>query len=60
MAKYDKTVSQPFYTTDPIVSIVHDLSADPAAQSHRKAIWPVRAYDIPVWGKAEKILKKFK
>ena len=60
MIKYDKIVSQPFYTTEPIVSIVHDLSADPAAQKHTKAIWPVRAYDIPTWGKAKDILKKFK
>lgn len=59
MMKYDQMAAQHFYTTDPILTIVHDLSADPAAQSHKKAIWPVRAYDIPVWGKAENMLKKF-
>lgn len=59
MMKYDQIESQHFYTTDPILTISHDLSADPAAQSHKKGIWPVRAYDIPNWGRAEDILKKF-
>lgn len=59
MMSYDKIGSQSFYTTEPIVSIVHDLTADSAAQKHNKRIWPVRAYDIPVWGRAEDLLKKF-
>lgn len=59
MMPYDKIASQSFYTSEPIVSIVHDLSADPAAQRHKKYIWPVRAYDIPIWGRAEDTLKKF-
>jgi hypothetical protein len=59
MMPYDKLESQPFYTTEPVVYLMHDLTADEAAQSHKKAIWPVRAYDIPIWGKAEDILKKF-
>lgn len=60
MMPYDKIASQSFYTLEPIVSIVHDLSVDPAAQKHNKRIWPVRAYDIPNWGRAEDLLKKFK
>lgn len=59
MMRYDEIQSQPFYTTEPVVQLVHDLSADEAAQKHKKAIWPVRAYDIPVWGKAKDVLKKF-
>lgn len=43
----------------PIVSLVHDLSTDVSAQKHKKYIWPVRAYDIPLWGKSKKLVKKF-
>jgi len=59
MMRYDKLGSQPFYTAEPVVYLMHDLTADEAAQKHQKAIWPVRAYDIPIWGKAEDVLKKF-
>lgn len=59
MMQYDKVEARSFYTSEPIVSIVHDLSADPAAVKHKKYIWHVRAYDIPNWGKAEDVLKKF-
>lgn len=59
MKKYDKITAESFYTNEPVVYLMHDLTADVDAQKHRKAIWPVRAYDIPVWGEAEDILKKF-
>ena len=59
MMRYDEIEAQPFFTSEPIVYLMHDLTADVAAQKHAKAMWPVRAYDIPVWGKAEDILKKF-
>ena len=59
MRRYDKLEAVPFYTSEPILGLVHDLTADEAAQKHKKYIWPVRAYDIPVWGKAEDILKKY-
>lgn len=59
MMRYDKLESQPFYTTEPVIYLMHDLTADEAAQKHQKTIWPVRAYDIPFWGKAKDVLKKF-
>lgn len=59
MRKYDKLVAQSFYTSEPLAVFVHDLSADMDAKRHRKIIWPVRAYDIPIWGRAEDVLKKF-
>jgi len=59
MRKYDEIEAKGFYTSEPILTLVHDLSADVDAQIHDKYIWPVRAYDIPNWGKAEDILKKF-
>lgn len=51
---------QPFYTTEPVLSFYHDWSWDRACRRHIKRAWPVRAYDIPIWGKAEEIREKFK
>lgn len=59
MMVYDEIPAQPFYTSEPAVYLMHDLTADVDAQKHKKYIWPVRAYDIPIWGSAEDILKKF-
>ena len=59
MMRYDEIEAQPFYTSEPIVYLMHDLTADADAQKHNKYIWPVRAYDIPNWGRAGDILKKF-
>lgn len=48
-----------FYTTEPIMSFYHDFSVEEATRKHKKRIYPVRAYDIPKWGRAEELLKKF-
>src|SRR3989344_839491 len=56
---HDKIEWKSFYTNTPILSFTHEESVDPAAKRHRKYAWPVRAYDIPVWGRAEEIRKKF-
>ena len=56
---HDEVRWKPFYTTDPVLSFYHDQSWDRACRRHIKYAWPVRAYDIPVWGKAEDIRKKF-
>lgn len=44
-----------FYTTDPVVSFYHEGSIDKANQRRRKKMWPVRAYDLPVWGRVEDV-----
>ena len=49
----------PFYTNEPLVTFVHDYSADPASRGHKKTIQPVRAMEIPVWGRSEDLVKKF-
>ena len=59
MRKYDKFESKPFYSEEPLMVFVHEFGADSDAKRHRKIIWPVRAYDIPVWGRAEDLVKKF-
>lgn len=59
MSKYDLAQAKEFYTTEPIVSFYHDLSIDEANRQHKKRMWPVRAYDLPLWGKAKVLRKKF-
>ena len=44
-----------FYTENPVVSIYHENSIDKANRMRRKKAWPVRAYDIPFWGRAEEV-----
>lgn len=49
-----------FSTEISIVKIDHELGIDRLARTHRKGKGILRAYDIPYWGKAEDIIKKFK
>ena len=49
----------PFFTQEPLVTFLHDYSADPASRKHNKTIYPVRAYDIPLWGKSIDLAKQF-
>lgn len=48
-----------FYTNEPVLSFYHDNSFDEDIKRHKKRMHPIRAYDIPVWGRAEEIRKKF-
>lgn len=48
-----------FSTEISIVKIDHELGIDRLARTHRKGMGILRAYDIPYWGKAEDIVKKF-
>lgn len=59
MLEQDFVKSIVFYTNEPVLSFYHDQSFDEDVKQHRKRMYPVRAYDIPVWGKAENIRKKF-
>lgn len=59
MRKYDKHEFKQFYTTRPVVSFYHDKSIDELNRRHKKYAWPVRAFDLPVWGRAEDLRKKF-
>lgn len=48
-----------FRTTISVVDFNHDFSIDPTQRSHRKRMGMIRAYDIPHWGRAEKLVKYF-
>lgn len=59
MKKLDNIDMKIFYGEYPIVSITHEFCTDKEAKLHAKRIWPVRAYDLPRWRKAEDIRAKF-
>ncbi len=48
-----------FATTVGVVNFQHNLGMDPYARVHKKRYGPVKAYDIPHWGKAADLVKRF-
>ncbi len=48
-----------FQTGISIIHIDHEYGVDQLAVTHRKSKGILQAYDIPYWGKAEDIVKKF-
>jgi hypothetical protein len=48
-----------FYTNNPIINVNHELGLDDRARRHQKTLGTLRAYDIPMWGKASDLVKKF-
>lgn len=55
----DETEHAEFYTYHPIVCFNHDYSFDHLERTHRKQPWPVQAFDIPKWGRAEDVRTLF-
>lgn len=49
-----------FTTEISVVRVDHELGIDRLARTHRKGMGILRSYDIPYWGKAEDIVKRFK
>lgn len=52
--------SEEVFSETSIIQFNHDYSSEHAQRAHRKRPGPIRAYDIPHWGKAEDLVKKFK
>lgn len=48
-----------FSTELSVVRVDHELGIDRLSRTHRKGMGILRAYDIPHWGKAEDIVKRF-
>ncbi|MFA4890695.1 MAG: hypothetical protein WC587_03705, partial [Candidatus Paceibacterota bacterium] len=40
-----------------VIQVNHDYGSDDRARRHRKALGPIKAYDMPHWGKAEDLIK---
>ena len=48
-----------FSTEISIIAVDHEFGIDRLARTHRKGMGILRAFDIPYWGRAEDIVKKF-
>lgn len=48
-----------FWTTEPVINLNHIHAIDPREQKKVKRMGYLRAFDIPIWGKAKDIAKKF-
>jgi hypothetical protein len=48
-----------FWTVFPVINVNHDKGFDPKVQAHIKPVRGLRVYDVPYWGRAEDIMKKF-
>lgn len=48
-----------YYAKYPYLCFNHDFSVEFGQINHNKKAWPVRAYDIPKWGRAEDVVKLF-
>lgn len=47
------------YSDTAIIQINHDFASENRQRNHRKSYGQIKAYDIPFWGKARDIVKKF-
>lgn len=43
-----------------VIQINHDAGSDDRVRRHRKKIGPIKAYDIPFWGKASELISNCK
>lgn len=48
-----------FWTTVPIIQFSHDYGTEPYQKNHKKRHAMVRAYEIPYWGRAEALVRRF-
>ena len=49
-----------FYTPTAVEGIDHDFSTDEKTRLHRKRLGMIRAYEVPYWGRADKLIQNFK
>lgn len=49
-----------FETEISVVKIDHEFGIDRLARTHRKGMGPLRSYDIPYWGRAEDVVRRFR
>ncbi len=48
------------YSTTSIIQFNHDFSVELYQRNHKKKLGPIRAFDIPYWGKAADLVTHFK
>lgn len=58
--KVTPTKKVEWYSKIGLIQINHDGATEERAREHWKDLGPVKAFDIPTWGKAEDLIQKFK
>lgn len=48
-----------WYSKVGVIQFNHDHASEERQKAHWKDLGPVRAYDIPVWGRSKDLIKKF-
>jgi len=43
-----------------VIQINHEMGIDDRAKRHKKTLGPIKAYDIPFWGRANELIEHFK
>lgn len=43
-----------------VIQINHEMGIDDRAKRHKKNLGPIKAYDIPFWGKAEDLIRNYR
>lgn len=46
------------FSTVSVIQINHDFASEERQRNHRKSYGPIRAYDIPYWGRADKLIQQ--
>jgi hypothetical protein len=49
-----------YFSNISVIQFNHDYGSEDRQKTHRKSYGPIRAYDIPFWGRAEDLIKHFK
>lgn len=49
-----------FWSETSVVRLDHDFGLDQSSRHHTKKMGPIKAYDIPYWGKAKHLVERFK
>lgn len=57
LSRYNVMKFETYYS---VVRIDHDFGIDTLSKSHRKGRGPLKAFDIPYWGKAKDLVANFK
>lgn len=58
--KVTPTKMEIWYSKIGLVQFNHDGATEERARQHWKDLGPVKAFDVPYWGKAEDLIQKFK
>ncbi len=48
------------YSEISVIQFNHDNGTEDGQRNHRKKMGPIKAYDIPFWGRAEDLIKNYK